>query len=135
MPTAPRGWNDATMTHRPLLTLLSAAILGTACALPVATWAQEKDLIPLPHKLPKPAFAGTPMDSPVSPNVEKPLGKPRPIPLVPKGTINLALKKKVTSGKPPFYGSVDVVTDGNKEAEDGTWVELLPRSQWLQVDL
>lgn len=93
--------------------IVFAAAMATVSILPAVTLAQGGDLIPLPHKLPKPAFAGTPMDDTAGPNVEKPLGKPRPIPLVPKGTTNLALKKKVTSQRPPFFGSLDVVTDGN----------------------
>jgi hypothetical protein len=97
--------------------------------------AQDGDMIPLPHKLPKPVFAGTPSNAPPGTNVEKPLGRPRPVPLVPKGTLNLALKKKVTSGNAPFDGSLDLVTDGNKEAEEGSAVALKPRTQWLQIDL
>lgn len=113
--------------------LLAAAALA-AGALPLAVTAQG-EMVPLPHKLPKPAFAGTPSNAPPGTNVEKPLGKPRPVPLVPKGTVNLALKKKVTSGRPPFEGSLDLVTDGNKEATDGTAVELKTRTQWVQIDL
>lgn len=97
--------------------------------------AQSKETIPLPVQLPKPAFAGTPTNSPAGSNVEKPLGKPRPVPQVPKGTINLALNKKVTASKAPFEGSLDLVTDGKKEAKAGTAVELKPRFQWIQIDL
>lgn len=114
--------------------MAAAAVLGLA-AIPVVTTAQDGDLIPLPHKLPKPAFAGTPSEAPVGTHVEKPLGRPRPVPLVPKGTVNLALKKKVTSSKPPFEGALELVTDGDKEAKDGTTVELKPRTQWVQIDL
>jgi hypothetical protein len=104
-------------------------------AFPVITAAQDGELIPLPHKLPKPAFAGTPANAPVGTNVEKPLGRPRPVPLVPRGTVNLALKKKVTSSKPPFEGALELVTDGDKEPNEGTAVELKPRTQWVQIDL
>ncbi len=127
------------MIQRKAKRLKSAAILVmaavTASVVPAVVWAQGAGMIPLPHTLPKAAFAGTPMDDTAGPNVEKPLGKPRPIPLVPKGTTNLALKKKVTSQKAPFFGSLDLVTDGNKDAEDGRWVEILPRTQWVQIDL
>ena len=73
-----------------------SSYLGAA-ALPVVATGQKGDMVPLPHKLPKPVFAGTPSNAPPGTNVEKPLGRPRPVPLVPKGTVNLALKKKVTS--------------------------------------
>lgn len=115
--------------------LLAAATLLWAGVFPTLTAAQDGEMIPLPHKLPKPVFAGTPADAPPGTNVEKPLGKPRPVPLVPKGTANLALRKKVTSSKPPFEGSLEQVTDGDKEARDGSAVELRPRTQWVQIDL
>jgi hypothetical protein len=115
--------------------LLIAAALVTAGALPVMTRAQDKDLIPLPHTLPLPSLAGTPAEVPFGSNAQLPSEKPRPIPLVPKGTTNLALKKKATTEKPPFMGSLDLVTDGNKEAEDGRVLELKSKTQWLQVDL
>jgi hypothetical protein len=115
--------------------VLAASAALCASAFPWVAAAQDGDMIPLPHKLPKAAFAGTPSDAPVGTNVEKPLGKPRPVPLVPKGTTNLALKKKVTSSKPPYAGALELVTDGDKEARDGIAVELRPRTQWLQIDL
>ncbi len=107
-------------------------ILAAACG-PVA--ARQEATIPLPLKLPRPVFAGTPKEVPAGTTVEKPSGKPRPIPQVPAGTINLALKKKVTASKAPFGGSLELITDGNKEAREGTAVELQPRLQWVQVDL
>lgn len=110
--------------------LICLACLESLCAV-----AQTGDTIPLPVKLPKPSFAGTPKNAPAGTTVEKPTGKPRPIPLVPKGTINLALHKKVTSSKPPFDGTLDLITDGDKEAKDGTAVELRPGVQWVQIDL
>ena len=97
--------------------------------------ARADDGEPLPTKLPKAAFVGTPSNAAVGPNVEKPLGHPRPVPMVLKGTVNLALHKKVTSSAATFNGSLDLVTDGNKEAHDGTSVELKPRVQWIQIDL
>jgi hypothetical protein len=107
---------------------------GAMAVSPIRTFAQG-DTVPLPVVLPKPAFAGTPSNAPVGSNVEKPLGKPRPIPQVPKGTANLALHKKVTSSKAPFDGSLELITDGDKEAKPGTSVELKPKLQWVQIDL
>ena len=47
-------------------------------------------------ELPKPMFIGTPENMQV-PNLEKPLGKPRPPFLAPKGTSNLAFGKRISS--------------------------------------
>lgn len=99
------------------------------------TKATDADKIPLPIKLPKASFAGTASNTTAGANVEKLTGKPRPVPLVPKGTINLALKKKVTSSAAPFAGNLDQITDGDKEARDDAAVELKPRVQWVQIDL
>lgn len=117
--------------QRRLLILAGAALV--AIALPA--YGQDAETMPLPLKLPRPVFAGTPKDIPPGTTVEKPSGKPRPIPQVPKGTVNLALKKKVTASKAPFSGDLQLVTDGNKEAQEGTAVELPPRLQWVQIDL
>ena len=92
-------------------------------------------LVPLALNLPAPAFKGTPTDPPPDTTAEKPKG-PRPAFLAPTGCINLAAKKKVTSSdKAPITGSLDLVTDGNKEATDVSTVELHRRTQWVQIDL
>jgi hypothetical protein len=130
-------------TRRALRTAVGAAVcafavvgmMGFGAVSGFAQDTKTADMIPLPIKLPKAAFAGTPSSAPTNPNVEKPTGKPRPIPMVPKGTINLALHKKVTSSAAPFGGSLDLVTDGDKEARDDSSVELKPRLQWIQIDL
>jgi len=115
---------------------IALAGMAALCALPLGrALAQAEETVPLPLKLPRPVFAGTPKDIPPGTTVEKPSGKPRPIPQVPKGTVNIALKKKVTSSKAPFSGGLDLITDGNKEAREGTAVELQPRLQWVQIDL
>lgn len=120
-----RNWSWRTT---PFLLVAALPVLGP---LPV----QGQDTIPLPAALPKAVFIGTPSNAPASANVEKPLGRPRPIPQVPKGTINLALRKKVTTSKAPYEGSLDLITDGDKEAKEGSSVELYPKLQWVQIDL
>ena len=92
-------------------------------------------LAPIPIELPAPAFRGTPkpLDEP---NVEKPLGKPRPPFLAPEGTGNLAGSKPVVSSDPmPAAGELDFVTDGDKEASDFGYLELRPGTEWVQIDL
>lgn len=110
--------------------------LGLAGALVLAARAAEAELAPLPLKLPIPAFMGTPTDIPLGDHIEKPSDKPRPPFLAPKGVQNLAQGKKVTSSdKAPITGSLDLVTDGDKESNDNSFVELHRRTQWVQIDL
>jgi hypothetical protein len=86
-------------------------------------------------KLPKPMFVGTPTNL-RSPNLEKVTGKSRSAFYVPKGTVLLSLKKKITSSdNAPVIGELDMINDGEKSGGDGFFVELGPTPQWVQVDL
>ncbi|MGD8499561.1 MAG: hypothetical protein PVJ86_02875 [Phycisphaerales bacterium] len=102
---------------------------------PEAPAADTAGLVPVEIKLPKPMFVGTPQDTKV-PNLEKPLGKARPPFLAPEGTKNVALDKPVASSdEEPIIGEIDYITDGDKEAADGSYVELGPFVQHVTVDL
>ena len=94
----------------------------------------SSQMILLPTKLPRPMFIGTP--KPLrTPNLE-PLGKKRPPFYVPAGTTNVALGKPVTSSDPePIIGEIEMITDGDKEAADGSNVELGPMTQHVTIDL
>jgi len=106
-----------------------------AVLLLLASRASAQDKVPLKTELPKPLFVGTPV--PVKlPNLEPPRQGKRPDFLVPAGTTNLAAGKKVTSSdKEPVMGTIDLVTDGDKAGDEGSWVELAPGKQWVQIDL
>jgi hypothetical protein len=97
--------------------------------------ASAQDKVPLKTELPKPLFVGTPV--PVKlPNLEPPREGKRPDFLVPAGTTNIAAGKKVTSSdKEPVMGTLDLITDGDKAGDEGSWVELAPGKQWVQIDL
>jgi len=100
-------------------------------------YAQDKDvkMVPLDIKLPKAVFIGTPQNMNVK-NLEKPLGKPRPPFLAPQGTQNVALDKPVSStDEEPIIGEIEMITDGDKEADDGCFVELGPLKQNITIDL
>jgi hypothetical protein len=113
---------------------LLVAVTGLIYVGTVAGVAQ--DLAPLDLKLPIPAFIGTPTDIPPSPHLEPPSDKPRPPFMAPKGVKNLALGKKVTSSdKNPISGTLDLVTDGDKESTDTSFLELHRKLQWVQIDL
>jgi len=93
------------------------------------------DLVPLDIKLPKPMFVGTPQNLRV-PNLEKPLGKPRPPFYAPAGTKNVALGKSIAStDEEPIIGEIEMITDSVKEASDGSYVELGPFVQYITLDL
>lgn len=92
-------------------------------------------LVAIEIELPAPAFRGTPVPLD-EPNVQKPLGKPRPPFLAPQGTTNLARGKLAASSDPaPSAGELDYVSDGAKEASDFGYLELHPGTQWVQIDL
>lgn len=90
---------------------------------------------PIDINLPAAMFVGTPQDITVQ-NLEKPLGKPRPPFLAPPDTTLLSLKKPVTSSdNDPIIGRLKYITDGDKEAADGSFVELMPLKQHVTIDL
>jgi hypothetical protein len=119
-----------------------ATKLGCVVAV-LAAWAVGPSLVQAADdmekvelKLPKPAFIGTPKNPPPGLVVEPPRKGPREPLMAPKGTVNLAAKRPVTaSDKEPIIGTLEQVTDGDKEASDGSWVELGPGLQWVQIDL
>jgi hypothetical protein len=92
-------------------------------------------MVPLKTELPKPLFVGTPVPINV-PKLEPPVKGKRPDFMVPAGTTNLALKKPVTSSTTdPINGTLDLITDGDKAGDEGSYVELKPGKQWVQIDL
>lgn len=85
-------------------------------------------------EFPPPFLIGTPVQVNL-PHLEAP-GTPRPTIMVPEGTTNLADGKEVTSSDDfPIIGGLDYITDGDKESEEGYFVELAPGTQWIQMDL
>ncbi len=109
------------------LVIVSAFSAGGAAV------AQNK--VPLQTHLPPPLFVGTPVPINV-PNLEQPRRGTRPAFYVPAGTVNLAKGKKVTSSdNDPDVGTLDMIDDGDKAGDEGSWVELGPGKQWVQIDL
>jgi hypothetical protein len=102
---------------------------------PGGTDTATSSLVPLDIKLPKPMFVGTPQNIRV-PNLEKPLGRPRPPFLAPVGTQNVAFGKGVSSSdEEPIIGEIEMITDGDREGADGSYVELGPFMQDVSIDL
>lgn len=84
-------------------------------------------------ELPNPLFAGTPK-SIKTPNLERRTVVPEI--MVPAGTVNVAEGMEVSSSDDfPVIGELEYVTDGDKDGADGSYVELGPGLQWVQIDL
>lgn len=110
--------------NKPALFLLSFTAL--------ASWSVAETKLEL--EFPPPKVTSTP--APIKlPHLEAP-NTPAPAIMVPDGVTNLAAGKPVTSSDPwPIIGELDMVTDGDKESEDGYYVELGEMQQWMQIDL
>ncbi len=117
------------------LVILSANPAGLCSPEAAAAQAGSEKLVPIPIQLPKPMFEGTPQNLTV-PNLQKPLGRPRDPFLAPVGVKNVAKGRKVmSSDMQPVIGDLDLITDGDKDGADGSFVELGPGKQWVSIDL
>ena len=115
---------NKSLTYFAALTLAASTLLQ----------AQEAK-VPLTTKFPPPLSIGTPVPIKV-PNLETLDPNKKQELMVPAGTTNLALKKPVkSSDSDPLLGTLDIVVDGIKNADEGNYVELAPGKQWVQIDL
>ena len=97
-------------------------------------WAMA-DTIQIEPELPQPVYGGTPLDY-WGENLETPSYRPIPPIVAPAGSSNVALNKSVTtSAGAPSMGSLDMITNGMKDAGDEHVVEIEPGHQWVQIDL
>jgi len=118
-----------------LTRLLRPLLVFTVTAGALVSAAVADDMVPLKLDLPKPLFVGTPRPLSLK-NLEKPRQGPRPDLMVPAGTKLLSKDKPVTASDPlPVIGELDFVTDGDKSGDEGSYVELGPGPQWVQIDL
>ncbi len=119
------------MIYRSFLALAMLFAAGAIIAQDAAT-----DLTEMKITLPRPLFTGTPKEL-KTPNLEPSRnGEKRPPFMAPPGLVNLAVKKSVTSSdNEPVVGELACITDGDKEGIEGSYVELGPGTQWVQIDL
>lgn len=95
----------------------------------------EEKLVPLKLELPAPNRAGTPVAVKV-PNLETAAEAARPAVLVPAGSVNLSRGKPVSaSDSEPVVGMLEQIVDGEKDSDDGYFVEFGNGKQWIQIDL
>jgi hypothetical protein len=115
--------------------LFRLGLIVTLTAAMAAQPARAEETVPLKLKLPLHTLKGTPEDLPSAPHIEPVSDKP-PTPVqVPKGVVNVAAGKPVTSSVKPYLGDLKQITDGKMEANDEDAVEFKKGLQWVQVDL
>jgi hypothetical protein len=94
--------------------------------------------VPLNIELPRPVFISHRSANfrELIPNLEPwPTGPRQPF-LVPAGTKNVALGKPVVaSDQEPIIGRLEMITDGDKEAADRSFIELEPGVQYVTIEL
>jgi formylglycine-generating enzyme required for sulfatase activity len=101
----------------------------------VAGESKPAQLAPVETEIPRPIFIGTPRDIRVA-RVKPVQTMAGPAFLAPVGTKNVALGKPVSaSDEEPVIGELALITDGDKEAVAGSFVELGPLLQHVTVDL
>lgn len=126
------------------LTLACAALLFTACGdnressdgtdAGAPTREISGAAITLTTEIPAEVIEGTPQPIKV-PNFEQAPGD-APSMQVPEGTDLVSLGKPVTSSDDfPLLGDISYLTDGDKQAGEGYFVELMDGLQWIQMDL
>jgi len=92
------------------------------------------DTIPLTTTIPPEKIEGTPIEVKV-PNL-KPAASKAPEIQVPAGTSLLSKGKPVTASDDfPIIGELSYITDGEKDAGEGYFLELANGLQWVQIDL
>ena len=118
------------------ITEITVILFAVALAVSIGIHYKDKpELAPLEIGLPRPMFTGTEKPIRVG-NLRKLSTEDRPPFLAPAGMTNVALGKPVTSSDPdPVIGEVSMITDGDKEAADGSYVELGPLLQHVTIDL
>ncbi len=104
-------------------------------AAPAAPLVITGQAITIKPEMPKPLFVGTPLPQDnAPPNLDK-SGVPVLEVKVPEGVTLLSKGKPVTSNDSAPIGDLTLATDGDKQGDDGYFVDLMPGKAWIQVDL
>lgn len=90
----------------------------------------------LTTEIPPQKIEGTPMPIKITGATLEPAAEAAPKLSVPEGTVLISKGKKVTSSDDfPIIGELELITDGEKDAGEGYFVELMDGLQWVQIDL
>ncbi|MDG1242444.1 MAG: hypothetical protein P8R37_07565 [Opitutae bacterium] len=131
------------MKNIALLTLASSALIFSGCGDKGASDSAASDAasapasagsMPLTTEIPPELIEGTPQPIKVQDLEKAPSSAPTL--MVPEGTVLLSAGKTVTGSDDfPIIGELEYITDGDKEAGEGYFVELMDGAQWVQIDL
>ena len=86
-------------------------------------------------EMPKPLCVGPPTQPNMPPNIIRGHYSAVREVTVPARVTLLSRAAPVSSSDPAPLGDLSLVTDGDKEGDDGYFVDLLPGQQWVQIDL
>ncbi|MEE9462050.1 MAG: hypothetical protein V3V53_09470 [Bacteroidales bacterium] len=110
-------------------------IISSVILMSIVQQVPAQEIKRLKIKYPTPMYVGTPKDLKVE-RLEKDHEISTPYLLVPEGTVNVALDKLVEcSDEYPILGEPELITDGDKEATDGSYIELDVGPQYISIDL
>lgn len=113
--------------------ILFPLVLSTGMVTCHSVFCQKMERLQI--RYPTPMFVGTPKDMEVD-KLERTWEITLPPILVPEGTVNVALGKFVEcSGEGLLSGDPELVTDGDKEAVDGSYIELEEGPRHITIDL
>jgi hypothetical protein len=113
----------------------SRIILSSLLLMGIVQLLPAQDVKRLKIQYPTPMYVGTPKDLKVE-RLEQEHEISTPYLLVPEGTVNLALGRLVECSDPyPIMGEPELITDGDKEATDGSYIELDVGPQHISIDL
>jgi hypothetical protein len=114
----------------------AAETVKTAVKQAITKAEPPRGMVEVKIELPRPMFVGTPTSlksARLDPKLKR---KKRPPFYAPPGVKNIALSKPVSSSdEEPVIGELEMVTDGDKAGEDGSFVELGFDKQYVQIDL
>ncbi len=91
--------------------------------------------ITIKPEMPKPLFVGTPLPKENPPPNLDTSTVPTLEVKVPEGVTLLSKGKPVTSNDSAPIGDLTLATDGDKQGDDGYFVDLMPGKAWIQIDL
>ena len=113
----------------------SIIIISSVIRMSIVQLVPAQEVKRLKINYPTPMYVGTPKDLKVE-RLEKEHEISTPYLLVPEGTASVALGKLVVcSDEYPILGEPELITDGDKEATDGSYIELDVGPQYIDIDL